>query len=194
MGVTTLFGFLRRKRKLSDMTLKEVMGVLHSRYPVLVTRGSYDPPAHGCSRWILLRGPFYRDTDYNCSILVDTTMMHDWAVKNTTSVGYSDEQKEIAKDFLPEWFKEVDSEDETVTLLDESMHDVLKDWDLDFITFGWAKVWCPGCKSFTGVFQKVQDEFQSTHDKLKCISFLPEWNCEEGHALRVESNEPIRFF
>ncbi len=189
-----MFGLFRKKKQLSEMTVKEVMGALHAKYPILVTKGIYEPPTHRCSRWILVSGPFYRDTDYNCSILVDATQMYDWAVKNTTSVGYSDERTEAAKDFFPEWVKEADSEDETVTLLDESMHDALKDWDIDFITFGWAKVWCPECKNFTGVFEKVQDEFQRTQDKLKCISFLPEWNCELGHVLRKESDEPIRFF
>jgi len=190
-----MFAWLRPKeKKLSELTVKEVMGTVHSKYPGIVTRGKYCPPTHQCSRWLLLHGPFYRETDYNCTILVDATQMYDWAVKNSTVVGYSNELRESAKDYLPEWVKDANPSDETVTLLDESMHDALQDWDLDFIIFGWAKVWCPNCSSFTGVFEKVQQEFQRTQDKLECISYLPEWNCEQGHSLRKQSGDTIRFF
>lgn len=176
------------------MTVKEVMGALHSKYPVIVTKGEYLPPTHQCSKWILLCGPFYRDADYNCSILVDATKMYDWAVKNSSGVGYSDERKELAKNYFPEWVRDLNPHDETVTLLDKSMQRALRDWDLDFIMFGWAKVWCRGCRSFTGIFDRAQDEFKKTKNKLKCLSHLPDWKCEEGHILKNESNEPIRFF
>ncbi len=176
------------------MTVKEVMGAIHSKYPGIVTRGEYSPPTHRCSRWILLRGPFYRDTDYNCSILVDATQMYDWAVKHAKNVGHSDEQEEAAKDFFPEWVKNADPNDETVTLLDRSMQRALRNWDLDFVIFGWTRIWCPECQGFTETFERAQQEFQVTQDARKCISYLPEWNCEHGHILRKESDEPIRFF
>jgi len=190
-----MFAWLRPKeKKLSEMTVKEVMGTVHSKYPGIITRGKYCPPTHQCSRWLLLHGPFYRETDYNCTILVDATQMYDWAVKNSTGVGYSAELRESAKDYLPEWVKDANPSDETVTLLDESMHDALKDWDLDFIIFGWAKVWCSDCRRFTGIFGRAQDEFKRTQNKLKCLSHLPKWSCEEGHILKNEGTEHIRFF
>ena len=176
------------------MTMKEVMGSIHSKYPNLVTHGDYSPPTHRCTRWILLSGPAYRTPDQDCSVLLDASKVFDWAVKNSSQVGYSVEAKEAAKNFFPEWVRNADVEDETVTLLDPWMHQALKDWDLDLVVFGWAKVWCSACRNFTGVFGKAQDEFQRTQNKLMCLSYLPDWKCEEGHMVKQESTEPIRFF
>jgi hypothetical protein len=189
-----MFGWFKPKEKhRSKMTVKDVMSVLHSKYPGLVTRGQYVPPTHRCSKWILLRGPLY-DSDFKASVLVDATMMYDWAAKHAISVGTSDEQREAAKNYFPKWVKNANPDDESVTLLDESMHGSFKDWDLDFIMFGWAKVWCPDCHRFTDVFGGLQAEFQRTQDKLQCVGHSPDWVCEEGHALKRDFGELIRFF
>jgi len=170
------------------------MGSIHSKYPSLVTHGDYSPPTHRCTRWILLSGPAYRTPDQDCSVLLDVSKVYDWAVKNSRQIGYSVETKEAAKNFFPEWVKNADVEDKTVTLLDSSMHKALKDWDLDLVIFGWAKVWCPTCKTCTDVFEKVQEKFQETKSKLQCLPYLPEWRCKRGHLLKRENEELVTFF
>ena len=87
-----MFSWFRKKGKsLEDMSLKEVTEHLYGIFPAMQTRGDCGPPTYRCSRWILLRGPYYgeRDKDYKCSVLLDATQMYDWAVKNSTVVGYS---------------------------------------------------------------------------------------------------------
>jgi len=176
------------------MSLEEVVDELHSKYPGLVTQGAYSPPTHRCSRWFLLQGPFYGDSDYTCTVLVDATQIYQWSLIHLQSVVSSNQRVQSARKFLPEWIKDADRDDESVTALDPSIRDALKDWDLDLILFGWAKVWCPGCGGFSGVFGKAQHEYQKTQNKLRCIRYLPAWICEKDHVLKVDGDKEITLF
>lgn len=190
-----MFGLFKRKDKpLKEMSLKEVTAHLYDTFPSIRAQGDYESPKFRCTRWILLHGPFYQDKEYRCSILIDVAEMYSWALKHAFGVAHSDERKEAAKNFLPEWIKSANIKDEAVTLLDKDMQKALYDWDLDFITFGWARVWCPECQGFTEIFRKVQHQFNQTNDRLKCASNFPEWNCEFGHNLRKQKDEMVRFF
>lgn len=120
-----MFSYFRKKEKpLEDMSLKEVTEHLYGTFPAMQTRGDYNPPTYRCSRWILSCGPAYQDEGYLGSFILDATQIYEKVKQIDENMGTSVEAEEQAKNFFPEWVKNADSEDGTVTLLDEHQRGV----------------------------------------------------------------------
>ncbi len=187
-----MFGWFKKKKKdLSGMTVTEVMETIHATFPQIIQPGVYEPPTHRCSRWMLLRGPYYGDRGYLCSILVDASKMFDWLEHHAGACGTTVVKEEAAKNFLPDWVKNADLSDDTVTILDPHMRNVIKEYDLDFINKGWSKIWCPTCSAFSTSF--VDNEHNRQKTGRMSSSWTSEWLCDHGHILQ-HNDQHIRFF
>ena len=186
-----MFAWIKPKKKnLSEMSLDEVVDELHSKYPGLATRGDYSPPTHRCSRWILLCGPAYQDEGYLGSFILDASKIYEKVKRIDENMSTPVEAKEQAKKFFPEWVRNANLEDETVTLLDEHQRGYLNSWLLDFIAMESCEIWCSNCKSSSRTMIEKDREQSSEGESAE---WSEHWVCAEGHLLHFEEKQ-IRFF
>ena len=186
-----MFSWFRKKEKpLKDMSLKEVTAHLYGTFPSIHIRGDYDPPNFRCSRWILLCGPAYQDGGHFGSFILDASQIYEKVKRIDENMSTSDEAEEQAKNFFPEWVKNANLEDETVTLLDEHQRGYLKSWLLDFIAMESCGIWCPTCKSSSRTMVEKDREQTSEGES---VEWSEHWVCSEGHLLHFEEKQ-VRFF
>ena len=186
-----MFGWFKKKEKpLRDMSLKEVTAHLYGTFPSIQIRGDYDPPTFRCSRWILLCGPAYQDDRYSGSFILDASQIYEKVKRIDENMSTSDEAEEQAKNFFPEWVKNADVKNESVTLLDVHQRSYLKPYLLDFIAMRSCEIWCPSCMSSSRSMIEKDREQRSEDKSVKWGEY---WVCAVGHLLHFEEKS-IRFF
>ena len=186
-----MFNWFRKKEKpLKDMSLKEATAHLYDTFPSIQTRSYYVPPTFRCTRWILLSGPAYQDEGYLGSFLIDATQIYEKVKRIDENMRTSVEAEEQAKNHFPEWVRNADLEDETVTLLDGHQRGYLKTWLLDFIAMESCEIWCPTCQSSS---RKMIEKDMEQGSECESTEWSEHWVCAEGHLLHFEERR-IRFF
>ena len=163
------------------MKLGEVISFFKDEHPGLMRDTSFTPPTYGCTRWILVRGPAYGEIYFRGSLLVEAQELLVWAddhVKNCWSTDKADQQ---AREFLPTWLSEADLDDESVTLLGNTLRSVVEDYDQNFLAFGNTRLYCPDCNVLVGKVLVIKPA-------LKEGMQMDEWTCPIGH--RVYYEEP----
>jgi len=172
------------------MTTREVGEHLSKQFPMTVREGEYDFPRQKCSRWILINGPVYADEGFVGSVIVEVTKMVDWMAKHADRVFSSDTAEQQAREYLPEWFRNADLSDESVTLLDKHQREVLQGDCLRFLWSDWAKVWCPTCKTLHSRIKEHDDGWVKTG---RITLHFDDWHCPEGHLINGEKPAEIRW-
>ena len=172
------------------MSLKEVTEHLYGTFPSIRTRGNYEPPTFRCSRWILLCGPAYQDDGYLGSFILDASQIYEKVKRIDENMSTSVEAEEQAKNHFPEWVRNADLEDETVTLLDEHQRGYLKSWLLDFIAMESCGIWCPTCQSIS---RKIIEKDREQRSEGESAEWSEHWVCADGHLLHFEKKQ-MRFF
>lgn len=186
-----MLGWFRKKdTPLKDMSLKEVTEHLYGTFPSMQTHGEYVPPDFRCSRWILLCGPAYQDNGYFGSFILDASQIYEKVKRIDDNMSTSVEAEEQAKNHFPEWVRNADFEDESVTLLDEHQRGYLKAWLLDFISTESCEIWCPTCKCSSRTMTEKDEERNA---KGESVEWSENWVCAEGHLLHFEAKQ-VRFF
>lgn len=144
-------------------------------------------PQNNCSTKILLCGPTYGDITFFGSFLLDATAVKRWALDHSKNVYSTNKVTQQARQLLPTWLDSVRSDsDNFVTLIDNSMRDVLVPYAFDFYTKGWLKVYCHQCS------QEYGSLVANEHDKLKFgnkSTWTDEWLCQKGHILHRKAHE-----
>lgn len=179
-----MFGwFSKRQKSLKEMSLKEVTENLYETFPSMQTRGEYVPPDFRCSRWILLCGPAYQDDGYFGTFILDATQIYEKLKRIDENMSVSVEAEEQAKHFLPQWIRDANLQDETVTFLDYHQQNHLKPWLLDFISIESCEIWCPTCKSSNR--KMIENDGNHSTEGLT-TKWVAHWVCTSGHDLRLQ--------
>jgi len=164
------------------MKLGEVISFFKDEHPGLMRDTSFTPPAYGCTRWILVRGPAYGEAAFRGSLLVEAGELLVWANEHAKNCWSTDKADQQAREFLPTWLREADLGDESVTLMGKILRGVLEDYDQNFMAFGRTQLYCPECNALHG------DAFvRKPIDKGR--TEVHEWTCSVGHHVYQEERE-----
>jgi hypothetical protein len=183
--------FRKKDTPLKQMSAKELSEYLAEVFPQSIRQSSYVPPKHRCSRWVLINGPAYCDAGFRGTVIAETSKLCDWMEHHEKNVFSSDQGEQAARMFLPNWFRDADTTDESVTFLDKQQRDVLQGHSLKFVWSDWCKVWCPDCGTFHG---RIKEHDQGWVQTGRVTIQYDDLHCLEGHLLQKEQNyEPIRW-
>ena len=160
------------------MELNDLISAFKNDFPEFIIHTSFTPPPHQCTRWVLIRGPAYGDKGFRGSLLVDASQLLGWAEKNAEGCWSTDEANQQARIFLPEWLREADVNDESVTLLDKNMHGVAKLYDQNFLAYSHTRMYCPDCNALHG---EVVISSSDIHQNENLVQ--DEWSCPVGHIV-----------
>ena len=186
-----LLKLFRRDTPLEKISAREVGLYMSKRFPQTVRHGVYEPPKHRCSRWILINGPAYRDTGFRGTFIAEIFKMCDWMEHHAMNVFTSDQAEQAALEFLPQWFRDADIADESVTFLDKKQREVLQGHNLKFVWSDWCKIWCPDCGKFHG---RIKEHDQGWVESQRVTIRYDDLHCPEGHLLQKEQeHQPIRW-
>jgi hypothetical protein len=138
----------------------------------------YVRPSNRCTKWILLAGNVYADTDYSGGVLIEARDLIAWITRHAKNTSTSVLAEQQAKEYMPTWLALADDFDETVTILDAEMKSVVHDYIGDFKSEGLAKYYCTTCKL------TYEELINIKHDSKKSgnwSSWKNEWHCVQGH-------------
>jgi len=169
------------------MKISDIVKFLKKDYPAIVSKDTYQIPTKKPNRWAILNSPDY-DKDFIGTLLIDLTKMYDWSINHAEKTWTSHTPSQQAKEYFSKWIKDLDPNNNDITLLDEHQREFLKAYDLDFIQNGWFKFWCPTCLAWhTEIIESTKD---SEH-MGKTSKWTNEWFCPKNHLL-VSKMQSIR--
>jgi hypothetical protein len=169
------------------MKVCEVASIIKEKFPSLLTQTPFTPPLYRCTRWLLIRGPSYGDSEFRGALLVDATELLGWAAHHAQACWSTDEADQQARVFLPEWLREANVEDESTTLLGREFRGVLGPYAQNFLDFSQTRIYCPDCN----FLQSEVVVLTGKADKKAARMWLREWTCPLGHVVRKERIEPM---
>ena len=182
--------FRRSREPLAKLSVREVRDHLLETFPAIVRHGDYDPPEHRCSRWILVNGPTYQDEGYVGSVIVESSKLVNWMTHHAENVFTTVVAEQQAMEYRPQWLRDADASDETITLLDIQQRKVLDGHCLKFLWSDWGKIWCTTCKA-THVRVKEHDEGWALTGKMT-VRF-GDWHCPKNHLIYKHTHRDIRW-
>ena len=168
------------------ISVGEVKDLFNTKFQGAIRRGVYEPPKLRCSRWILVRGPALGSRHHRGTLLVEAKSIEDWAVGHAKGVWSTVQAEQSAREFLPAWIQGSDPNDESVSIPDHDMLEVLQPYDQDFIVKGRIRLWCPDCAC---LHESVNCDTHDNERKGKTSTWVSEWRCPEGHVVHLEDNE-----
>ena len=190
MFTNILRRFRRSREPLAKLSVREVRDHLLETFPAIVRLGHYDPPEHRCSRWILVNGPAYQDEGYVGSVIVESSKLVNWMTHHAENVFTTVVAQQQAMEYLPQWLRNADASDETITLLDTQQRKVLDGHCLKFLWSDWGKIWCPSCQSTHPRIKEHDDGWAQTG---KLTIRFDDWHCPEGHLIFKYTPHEIRW-
>ena len=120
------------------------------------------------TKWILLAGPAYENSRYKFSVLIETKKLLVWAITFGKALNLRNQNQLYSIRGLAEKVTNANNVDETVTLLDESLREILEFYIPNFLRQNYLTVFCPHCKKLGVDIRVVSDE--------KCEELT--WMCE----------------
>ena len=167
------------------MKVSEVASFFKREMPEWSKLDVFTPPTYRCTRHILLRGPAYGEKTLRGSLMVEASQILNWAEHHAKNCWSTDEAEQAARQFLPEWLREADAVDDTITLLSAPLRNVVASYDEKFFGFTGTCLYCPDCTAIYGkVVVKISDErVEDSYEK-----WTREWLCPAGHIVRREDD------
>ena len=98
------------------------------------------------TKWILLAGPVYENSRYNFPVLIETKKLIVWAITYGRALNLRNQNQLYLIRGLAEKITNSNNDDETVTLLDERLREVLEFYIPNFLRQNYLTVFCPYCK------------------------------------------------
>ena len=133
------------------------------------------------TKWILLAGPAYENSRYKFPVLIETKKLLVWAISFGKALNLRNQNQLYSVRGLADKVTNANNYDETVTLLDESLREILEFYIPNLLRQNYLTVFCPHCRKL-GVDVKIiygeQDE-------------EPNWECGQCHS---KANEKITSF
>ncbi len=136
-----------------------------------------------CSRWILIHGPAVASQHSKGTLLVDAKSILPWAIQNAQCRSSLNPRVNQAIKALPQWIGGCDPDDESVTIPDPVILEVLQSYTETLVKQGSIKVWCPDCRlAYTSVKQTGRSKRQWPGGS----TWIAEWQCASEHVLYSE--------
>jgi hypothetical protein len=136
-----------------------------------------------CSRWILIHGPAIGSQHFKGALLVDAKSILPWAIQNAQCRSSLNPRVNQAIKVLPQWIAACDPDDESVTMPDPVILEVLQPYTETLIKQGSIKVWCPDCNRAYTSFEQISRSKRQWPDGS---TWIAEWQCASEHVLYSE--------
>lgn len=140
---------------------------------------AYQLPAR-CTRWIVVSGPSIASPGHRATVLIEASSILDWARHHANAIWCNNRLRQAAREYLPDWLAQADTRDESVTLPDCHMSEVLLEYASDLTQVGRARCWCPDCGDFYPYFTQEMVRF---NDPESPFASAFQWRCLIGHLV-----------
>ena len=172
------------------ITVELVRKLFYKKYSKLITREQYERPRYRPTRWAVLHGPCYGEKKFKGTLLIDLSQMLDWSTNHAKHTWTNQTSEQEAKEYFPQWLKQIDFENDAVTILDKGQYGFLKDYYSDFVDNDWHQIYCPACNT---TYKKLDREMLNNEKNGLELSWTVQWKCVLGHNLYRHENS-IRLF
>lgn len=135
---------------------------------------------------LLVTGSAYGDDRYRGNVVADVEAFLPWIERHARAVVSSSSAEQAARLAFPDWLRNADLSNRSLTHLDAAFRNAIGAWVPDLVGKNIAVVQCLGCEL---EWHQIKEEKLNQLRGANWSWWTSRWYCPEGHLLYEEDHE-----